>query len=495
MNDASRFERGERYSVVRDITTYRGVDPVTGLDVLVYDFPGEPTAAAGSLTSEHILPILAASSSNGIGTVVSALPFGAQLVAPGEREIDDRFVLQAAGALRDAHELGLVHGDLSGSRLLYARPHVYLEGYGVPWAGDQAQTGERALHADLQSLVRALLQLAGDNLSTEVSAALKGAAAKGAYPPMNAPRLHAIIRRLAGGAVKVPAAGFSDLTLPTTASHAGPTVADANAPPGDRPKPPGVSGPEVATKSEAMPAAVPSRPKESAGSGSHGGTAAGSTERRPNGLREEAARREAAEFHDPEPITLNSDPGLVPPGQSPASEDLSKRPSPRDTSPGFVKALPPGAKYRHGNIDDGLRPAPIRFDQEEAAARRRSWRGPALFVLVLLVAALGATIALLRQQQDQGGATTSGPDYLVAVRVEPANLPPVSLIVDQSPPDSAYAPGTVLGSVPHRVPFDAVGTWVVHGEFQRRTTPPVTVQVPADVSVTLTFPPADAVQP
>src|SRR5690606_13623832 len=110
VNDASRFERGERYSVVRDITTYRGVDPLTGLDVLIYDFPGEPTAAAGSVPSEHLLPILAAERSGARGTVVSALPHGASLVAPGERVVDDNFVLQAMTALRDAHALGLVHG-------------------------------------------------------------------------------------------------------------------------------------------------------------------------------------------------------------------------------------------------------------------------------------------------------------------------------------------------------------------------------------------------
>lgn len=473
MNDASRFERGERYSVVRDITTYRGVDPLTGLDVLIYDFPGAPTAAAGSVSSDHLLPILAAEQAGGTGSVVSALPFGASLVAPGERVVDDRFVLQAMTALRDAHSLGLFHGDLSTSRLLYAGSHVHVEGYGVPWAGPEAPTGEQALHHDLQAMVRALLELAGDTLSSEVSAALKGAAAKGSYPPMNAPRLHAIIRRLAGGAVKVPAAGFSDLTLPTTGAAPG-SASRAE---------------ERATKPRTV--ATPARRDSAAGNAQGRARPSQPDPRRapPAGGagRADAAGRAAASDQlpdDPEPITLNSDPGLAPPAGAQAPTDQS----PRDTSPGFVKALPPGATYRHGNLEEGLRPAPIRLDrQEEAAARRRSWRGPALLVLVLLVAGLAAYLTILAQQRDAGGPASSAVLYLVDVKVEPANMPPVQMIVEQSPAGSTYQQGTGV-TVPRRVPFDAPGTWVVHGKFQDRTTASVTVQVPQETSITLSFP-------
>ena len=461
MNDASRFERGERYSVVRDITTYRGVDPITGLDVLIYDFPGEARAAAGSIVSDHLPPILAVSSDGARGTLVSAMPFGASLVAPGERVVDDRFGMQAVGALRDAHALGLVHGDLSTSRVLLANAQVYLEGYGVPWAGAGAPTDEQALHADLQALVRALIELGGDNLSAEVSAALRGASAKGSYPPMTAPRLHAIIRRLAGGAVKVPGAGFGKLTLPTTTAPASGSAADA-----------------ARERHSSQAATSTDRPRHSTGQNT--GQKAGPT----------APPNAASE--DPEPITLNSDPGLTPPGEPPSSGGQPSRGlSPRDTSPGFVKALPPGATYRHGNLEEGLRPAPIRLDRdEEAAARRRSWRGPALLLLVLLVAGLAAYLTMLWQRSDNAGPAVKA-FYLVDVLVEPANMPPVQMIVDKSPNDSTYATGTVLGSVPARRQFDAVGTWVVHGVFQERTTPPVTVQIPQTTSITLTFPPAN----
>lgn len=469
MNEVSRFERGERYATVRDVTTYRGVDPLTGLDVLIYEFSGAPTVASGALTSDNIPAILATAAHGGTGSVVSALPQGAELVAPGERVVDDGFVLQALTALRDAHVLGLVHGDITPSRLLHARAQVYLEGYGVPWGGEGAATGEAALHTDLQALVRALLSLAGDNLSAEVTAALKGAAAKGSYPPMNAPRLHAIVRRLAGGAVKVPASGFNDLTLPVSGA---PAATDS----------PGWS--QDADRLE-EPAKPEPRPRREPSTGAASPAASG--------------RTGAAEFDDPEPITLNSDPGLIPPGASAAgaggrapagarNDGSGQPPSPRDTSPGFVKALPPGATYRHGNLDEGLRPAPIRLDRQEVAAtHRRSWRGPALLLLVLLVAGLASYLTLISQPQN-GAGTTPGTLFPVDVRVEPGNLPPIQMIVDQSPPGSTYAPGTVMGSVPRRVTFDAVGTWVVHGRFQDDVTPSVTVSVPEVSSITLSFP-------
>ena len=461
MNEVSRFERGERYSQSRDVTTFRGVDPLTGLDVLIYEFAGSPTVASGMLGSDNIPAILATAANGGRGTVVCALPQGAELVAPGERTIDDGFALQALAALRDAHALGLVHGDITASRLLHTRSQVYLEGYGVPWGGDTAATGEAALHADLRALMQALLSIAGDNFSAEVSAALKGAAAKGSYPPMTAPRLHAIIRRLAGGAVRVPTAGFNDLTLPV-----------------------GVSGAEVGQErgGAARPPQEPAAPRPAT---QNSGASSGA--------------QQPPVYDDPDPITLNSDPGLVLPNErearssngsakSSAGSGQGSQMSPHDTSPGFVKALPPGATYRDGNVDDGLRPAPIRLDRQEvAAARRRSWRGPALLLLVLLVAGLASYLALISQRQLNDG-TTPANVFPIEVRVEPANSPPIQLIVDQSPPGSTYAAGTVMGSVPKRVHFDAIGTWVVHGKFQENLTPPISVSVPQDTTITLPFP-------
>src|SRR5690606_8255092 len=216
VTDAGRFERGERYAAAHGVVTTRGVDTITGLDVLIYDFPGTPTLAAGASVSDHALKVLYANAVEGDdgprGSLVAAYPTGASLVARGESAVDDRFVLQAVQGLRDAHAQGVYHGDITPSRLLYFLGEVYIEGFGVPWrkGGDK----RALLRADVAALSKALLALAGDDLSAEVAAALR--TVETANPPLTAERLHGIVKRLAGGAVKVPAVGFTELTLPTT---------------------------------------------------------------------------------------------------------------------------------------------------------------------------------------------------------------------------------------------------------------------------------------
>lgn len=456
MTDAGRFERGEQYSAAHGVVTHRGVDPITGLDVLIYDFPGRPTMSAGPEVSDHLLKVLQADvrqvDGQARGRLVVAFPSGATLLAPGESVIDDRFVLSALEGLRDAQARGLVHGDLTRSRLLYSYGEVAIEGYGVPWHLAKGTAGDpKALaHADVVGLAKGLLALAGSDLSVEVASALKAAASTSTSPPMTSDRLYGIVKRLAGGAVKVPASGFTELTLPTV-----PMPRKAAAEPSEAPAQRPVSRPTTAPERPQAPAqGAPPTQKRKA-------------EPKPTPL-------------DPEPITLVSDPGLTPP-----------RPiSPKDSSPGFVKALPPGAKYRHGNLEEGPRPAPIRMDGQESLGRvaRRAWRGPALLLLMLLVAGFAAYLTLLNQNSADDPVTSAFESYLVEVSVMPANLPPVQLVVDQSPAGSDSTPGTVMAAVPRSVTFDAAGRWVVHGRFQGRETPPVTLNVPQDTAITLTFP-------
>lgn len=501
MSDVSRFERGEPYSTHGDTVTYRGIDPLTGLDVLIYDFPGRPTLRAGTFASERALNVLSAvvkrDADGERGTVVVALPTGSSLVAPGEAVVDDQFVLQALEGALDASRFELVHGDISPSRVLYAKGRVYLEGYGVPWAGsaraqpaqpgtgqagtDHTSPKQAALAADLSALVRSLLELAGDNLSTEVTVALRSALAPGSYPPMTAQRLFSIVKRLAGGAVTLPTSGFSDLTLPVTPGHDPLALDPEQAPAASRASVTSSSTPA----SRAAPTPVPSseRADEAALRRTPAGAAAVHERYVQTGPSFRSPHGGAVAPAEPDPITLTSDPGIAPPDGGSSGG--------RDTSPGFVKDLPPGATYKAGNLEDSLRPAPFRFDKgEERAARVRSWRGPALLLLLLLTASLAAYLAFMARQPGEGSPTVFGlGQYTIDVSVFPANLPPVSLVVDESPPGSTYRPGTVMGSVPRKVPFDVAGTWVVHAVFRDRVTDSVTVVVPDDGAITLTFPP------
>lgn len=464
MTDAGRFERGEHYSAAHGVVTHRGVDPVTGLEVLIYDFPGAPTVAPGPAVSEHVLKVLAADARTTAegerGYLVAAYPSGASLLAPGESAVDDRFVLRALKGLKEAHARGIAHGAIDESRLLYSLGDVYIEGFGVPWrAGPSGQGADERtrLRADVLALADALLALAGDNLSGEVSAALRSA--RSSNPPMTAERLHAIVSRLAGGAVKVPASGFVDMTLPTV-----PVAPPSEPQRADRPPEPSHdASPRPAPAAQPQP---PSSPRPT-----------------PSAAAPPARPVAAARAEDPDPITINSDAGLRPPSQ----------PSPKDSSPGFVKALPPGAKYRHGNVEEGPRPAPIRLDRQELVLGkpRRAWRGPALLLLILLVAGFGAYLAWRERPAEPTAGPNPFPSYLVDVTVEPASMPPVDLIVLRSPSGSRYTEGARLSTVPKNVAFDAAGTWVVYARFLARETPPVTVQVPDDTAVTVVFPPQE----
>ncbi len=446
MTDAGRFERGERYAAAHGVVTSRGVDTITGLDVLIYDFPGAPTLESGASVSDHALRVLAASVDDAgdgpRGHLVAAYPTGASLLARGESAVDDRFVLGALQALKDAHAQGVAHGDITPSRLLYGLGEAYVEGFGVPWGAPAGRADPRALmRADVAALAKALLELAGDDVSAEVVAALR--AVESANPPLTADRLLGIVKRLAGGAVKVPAVGFTELTLPTVPGP-GP-----GAPEPREPAPREAPG---RTASAVAPQPAPAAPPHETPT-------------------------------DPEPITLHSDPGLRPP----------TRPSPKDSSPGFVKAPPPGAKYRHGTLEDGPPPAPIRLDREERQllAPRRSWRGPALLLLMILVAGLGGYLAWRERSSGQAASASPFTSYLVDVAVEPPTMPPVDLFVQSSPPGSRYTAGARLSTVPKSVAFDAAGTWVVYARFLTRQTPPVTVHVPEDTAVTLVFPPQE----
>ncbi|MFO7544965.1 MAG: hypothetical protein R6W77_05665 [Trueperaceae bacterium] len=481
MNDVGHYQRTEVYRTGGGVTTHRGVDPVTGLAVLIYDFLGRPLAGPGDIDSDAVPAILAASFDGERGSLVAAIPTGASLVAPGESVVDDRFVLQTLQALRDGARAGVIHGDLGAERLLFAGGRVLVEGYGVPWAAsaggtDRTPGRSAALQRDMQAAVNALIDLAGDNLSSEVLVALRGAMATGTNPPPDAERLYGVVRRLSGGAVTVPSAGFSELTLPVSAASGGASTAPGKA--SEAGLDDALDLPDAADADHEIGAAPGVAPSL---------TATRTDVRVDPAVHHRSSDDGAHHATDPDPITLASDPGLV----------ARATRSPKDSDPGFVKDLPPGATYRPGNLDGAMRPAPIRLDRlDDGGARRRSWRGPALLLLLVIVAGGAAYMAVLAQRANRQAIGGSGiVRHVVDVRIDPANLPPVSLVVDQSPSGSSFRSGTVIGSVPRRVVFDATGTWVVHAAFQGRTSDRVTLRVPEDRTLTLTFPPAADEQP
>ncbi len=478
----ARYQSQELYSEQGGVTSFRGVDPLTGLPVLLYSFPGRPTVGVGTLESENVPGILATHVGGDGGQLVAAYSPQYGLVAPGEEVVDDHFALEALRGMRDAARVGVTHGDLRPGRLLYADGHVLIEGYGVPWkpvdpavwAPESERDAAPDLPGDVHALAATLLLLGQDNLSAGVRAALRGAVHPDPRSRPTASALYAEVRRLCGGAVTPPPQRFEELTLP---------VAGGTAEGGGAPR--DVDRSLSATRSDfrldldlelegELPAAEPVVPR--------------APPSRPAAVEPEEPRV-PVEPEEPDPITLHSDPGLSPP-RSKGSGTVSTG----DSSPGFVKDLPPGATYRSGQLD-GVRPAaPVLHSAEDApAGRRGSWRGALLLALVVVAAGAAAALAFFNRGGVAPSAGSAGAvSYIVDVAVAPNDLPPVDLYVVRSPSGSATPAGTILTSVPRKVVFDRKGTWVVEGVFQGRHSEPASVQLPDQRSVTIRFAPLPA---
>ncbi len=496
MTAHSRYQSQELYLQQGDVSCYRGVDPLTGLAVLIYTFPGRPTAPVAALESENIPGILVSSFDDNTGQVVTAYSPHYGLVASGESVVDDHFVLEAVRAVRDAAQAGVVHGDLRAGRLLYAQGHVLIEGYGVPWkpanpeaaAPEVAAGGAPSLPADIYAVAAALLLLGGANLSNEVGALLRGALAKDPRERPTATALYGQVRRACGGTITPPPRSFDELTLPTGAVPA----AQAGAAEGSEPPEVGDQRASLsATRSDfqldidfELDVATPPPEDEALTTGDRPGAPQAAPPRRQDASPSAAPPAGTADgvADEPDPITLHSDPGLSPHGDSGST---------RDSRPGFVKDLPPGATYRAGSLDDAQPPAPIRMDHpRELQRRRRSWRGPLLVILALVAAGAVVSIAFLNQDTLAPAPRTSGAvDYIVSVQVQPTDLPPVDLYVAKSPSGSGTPAGTILCRAPCKIVLDRAGAWQFRAQFQNRTSNVADLKLPGPRTLTITFPP------
>lgn len=448
MTPPGRYQTQRLHAEQGSVTTALGVDPLTGLPVLIYSFPGRPTATVGALESENIPGVLAATYDGSNGQLVTAYSPEYGLVAPGEVTVTSEFVLEGARALRDAARAGVIHGDLRPGRLLHADGHVLIEGYGVPWeARDRTftppeYTGESSYPGDVYAFAKSVLHLGREVLPPEVLAVLHGALLPNPVERPSAESLYRDLKR-ALDLRDTPApdgTAFGELTLPLR-----------SAPPLARP-----------------------------------GARAGARERPP--ARERRPERAAGD----DPITLDTDPDApLPfghPFRSPGGTD--------DRFAGsFVKDLPPGGTYRTGSDHDEVRPGDFVLEPEgNPATARPKWHRFALLGLVLLAA---ATLALLLNRQRAALSATDGAPagpqasfYIVNVTVRPSGLPPVTLYVLESPSASRWQPGVALDTVPGPVVLDQPGRWLLQGQFQDRRSAPVAVEVPADRDLTVVIPPA-----
>jgi hypothetical protein len=461
-----RYQPQDLYGRQGDVDTHLGLDPLTGLPVLIYTFPGAPTVGVGVLESENIPGILASEREAGRGMVVIAYSSDYGLVAPGEITLTPDFVVEAARGLRDAARSGVIHGDLHPGRFLHAEGHVLIEGYGVPWtpeaedfvAPERPEQGSYA--GDVYSFGRAMLHLGRSQFPTGLVVALERALVSDPEARPDANELYESVKAALSVTRTPPEpqrveAGFSELTLPV--------------------------------EDEQVETVFGAGPMEASGTGDLDLGFDDAFEELPP----------ASWGADPEPLTIHTDSGQLRTTPAPLEPPPlgayggPGEPSTVDSGPGFVKDLPPGATYRTGEVDAAAPPAAFTFDFEESAPTSSTdWRRIGLIAAITLVVAAAVTATfMLRARTNFAVGGGSGIHYLVEVGVEPSNLPPATLIVVDSPAQSRWRPGTIFGTVPGQVVLDREGRWSFVGEYQGRRSEVVTLEVPIQRNFTLTIPP------
>ncbi|MDQ3396445.1 MAG: hypothetical protein M3511_01520, partial [Deinococcota bacterium] len=134
MTQRGRFQIKSLVAQQGEVRCHSGLDPLTGLPVLIYTFPGRLAPSLGDLESENIAGILASSFDGKEGQLVVAQ---AREQRPLREPVAARDVLallvDTSRALKDAAQAGILHGDLKPERFVKDGSRYLLEGYGVRW--------------------------------------------------------------------------------------------------------------------------------------------------------------------------------------------------------------------------------------------------------------------------------------------------------------------------------------------------------------------------
>ena len=518
---ASRYQVRTLYAQQGDVTTYEGIDPLTGLPVLIYQFRGRAAAGLRDLESENI-PGLLEIDVNGNDTQVVVAYFKDYRPVTKPLSIPvETLLLDSARALSDAAEAGVVHGDVRPERFLASRDHVLLEGFGIPWlpeSSHQPPEGTVSFAGDVYALSKSLLELAEGSLSEGATAALNASLAERPDERLSAAELYSALQRPAASAhafTETPetpdetaqAQSFADEELtfgvPLDTPPEPEPVTDFSIGFDDE------SATEESTEFEnAFTSRAVSREADSR-----------EAEREPSAPASPASESPAADpfggeepvipLNDTDPAMLLSDaqerpqepePPTLPPTTvasrvPPAAAEL------RDDR--FVKDLPPGATYRPGEASaTQMRPGLVEeYSFEDEPERAQTLRRALLLGLLLVLVATLAFLIFFVQQRRNVVTTPPPADTepvgatLVVVQVTPADLPPVDLYVVNSPAGSRTPPGSILTRLnPGRndVTLDQEGVWQFQARFQDRVSDVATLTLPAPPEeriITLDVPP------
>jgi len=168
MTKTTRYQVTDVISKRGKCRTHTGVDPVTGLPVLIYIFEGRPRVTVGRLEADNIPSILAArfNSEKNKGQVVVAHSEERQQVSQVANQDEARLLLlDTAKALAAAAHTKVVHGDVHPGRFWVEAGRYWLEGYGVNWHGQDERFSPpeqvASLQGDVFSWAQSVYDLAG----------------------------------------------------------------------------------------------------------------------------------------------------------------------------------------------------------------------------------------------------------------------------------------------------------------------------------------------
>ena len=432
-----RYQTQTIYAQHGPVTTHQGLDPLTGLPVLLYTFPGKPLLGVGDLASDNIPGVLASSYDGKEGLLVVAYSREYQpLLEPLQADGVLPLLLDSARALRDAAEAGVVHGDLRPERFLRAGQHHLIEGYGVRWIPERSSYSppepSPSYAGDVFSWAKSLLFLCGPHLPAEAGNLLSRCLGEPEARPL-AGELYQAIAALPPPKTTIPTTAFDQFDLELSLSD------DLLATPFSQP--PVVARPQPSER-KPLAAARPDRPE------------------------------------------------LRTTGDFPSAEPLLRKKVQEPETPGFVKMPPPGATYRTVS-GDGRPAAPIlpREAPIDLGQRERTYRRLVLLALLLILATGLALLAFWRQ--GFGNVLEPGVSpvvrFIVNVGVVPDDLRQVRLVVVESPAGSRLRPGNEVATVPGPAVLDQAGLWQLQARFQNLTSEVVAVRVPDERAITITL--------
>ena len=181
-----RYQRKSRFDERSGVVTFEGLDPVTGLPVLIYEFEGEVNPNLESLESENIPGILALGSEDGLSQAVVAYSKGYLPLGQPLRVTLETLLLDSARALRDAAAADVIHGDINAERFWGSSEHVLIEGFGIPWR----TPNKPSLQGDIKDWAGAVRTVLG-----EVPAALSAILSRCEGTPDTRPSAEKLFKR------------------------------------------------------------------------------------------------------------------------------------------------------------------------------------------------------------------------------------------------------------------------------------------------------------